>query len=560
MIYYECNVGYIPDITDWRQYKGRDISEVTITDASKYLGICTTYTRPFTKGKKNVSEFITECYAVFGEDFYKTWLVPFGSDGYWNSAERYGWVPSARYMYPGIWNAVGTAISSGQEIFPIIIFPKLNKAISSDGIFIITDNKFTIVESNLWSVFYTNQGYHWPIIMNYTSGMNLNTATWGILEAFVNTSDERSSQVKTDGYYPTGAINLMRWLLSTNPKPDKVDPSLDDPYGPGGDIKPGGGEGDFDNTSDPIDFPPMPTLSAVDTGFLTLFNPSLAQLQELSRYMWSDLFDVEGWKKLFANPMDAILGLTIVPVAVPEAGTGVVSVGNISTGISMTKAAGQYVDVDCGTLNVNEYWGAYLDYDPYTKAEIYLPFIGIHALSTDDIMQKPVHVKYRIDLLSGACCAYVKCGNSVLYSFVGQCSSAVPTTSSDWTNIINGALSIAGSIGSMVATGGASAPMTAGAIASAAVNSLKPNIEKSGSMGGMGGMLGVQQPYIILTRPRQALPPKLSSYTGFPSFMTKVLGDLSGFTIIDSIHLENIPATGAELSEIEALLKEGVIL
>ena len=335
----------------------------------------------------------------------------------------------------------------------------------------------------------------------------------------------------------------------------------DDPYSPGGSSGTGGGTGDFDGTGDDIDIPSLPTLSAVDTGFITLFNPSAGELRNLANYMWSNpLFDLDAWKKIFADPMDAILGLSIVPVAVPNGGSSAVTVGNISTGVSMTKAGAQYISVDCGTLNVNEFWGAYLDYDPFTKAEIYLPYIGTHPLAVDDIMGKAVHVVYHVDILSGACCAYIKCGGSVLYSFVGQCSCSIPITGNDWTNVVNGALSIAASIGTMVATGGASAPMAAGAIASAAVNSMKPNVEKSGSMGGMGGMLGVQTPYLILTRPRQALPLNQNKFSGYPSFITRKLSGVSGYTEIDSIHLENIPATEQELSEIENLLKGGVIL
>ena len=112
----------------------------------------------------------------------------------------------------------------------------------------------------------------------------------------------------------------------------------------------------------------------------------------------------------------------------------------------------------------------------------------------------------------------------------------------------------------MVATGGATAPMTAATIASTAVNSMKPSVEKSGSMGGMGGMLGVQTPYLILTRPRQARPARQNTFTGYPSFITMKLSDCSGYTEIESIHLEKISATEQELSEIESLLKGGVIL
>lgn len=332
-----------------------------------------------------------------------------------------------------------------------------------------------------------------------------------------------------------------------------------DPYSDGGLSDVGGGTGTFDNTGDNIDFPADPTLSSVDTGFITLYNPSKSQLKSLANYMWSTGFDLETFKKLFANPMDAILGMSIVPVAVPNGGNKEVKVGNISTGIQMNEAASQFVTVDCGSLNVQEYWGAYLDYSPYTKAEIYLPYIGIHSISVDDIMGKTVHVKYKVDILSGACCAYVKCGGSILYSFVGQCSCSIPITGNDWTNVVNGALSIAASIGSMVATGGASAPMSTAAIASTAVNAMKPNVEKSGSMGGMGGMMGVQKPYLILTRPRQALPKEQNSYMGYPSFVTVSLDELEGYTEIESIHLENITATQQELDEIESLLKNGVI-
>lgn len=322
----------------------------------------------------------------------------------------------------------------------------------------------------------------------------------------------------------------------------------------------GGGTGDFNGTTEDVNIPDLPTLSAVDTGLISLFNPSSAQLKTLANYLWGDAFDLSTWKKMFADPMDAILGLSIVPVNVPSSGSASLTIGNISTGITLPKVSSQYVTVDCGTINVNEYWGAYLDYSPYTQAEIYLPFIGIHPLTIDDIMGKPVHVVYHIDVLSGACCAYIKCGGSVLYSFVGQCSCSIPVTSNDWTNVINGAISIAASIGTMVATGGASAPMAIPGMAATATNSLKPTVEKSGAMGSMGGMLGVQNPYIILTRPKQAIPAYQNTFTGYPSFITKTLSECSGYTEVESIHLENVPATDGELEEINDLLKSGVII
>jgi hypothetical protein len=384
-------------------------------------------------------------------------------------------------------------------------------------------------------------------------------------------------------YYPDDAPNnypfgVGSWLKSqyfTNTYQD----APTDPYTPGGESHAGGGTGTFSDNSDPVDFPELPSLSAADTGFITLFTPTLSQLRNLASYMWSDLFTIETFKKIFANPMDAILGLSIVPVDVPTAGAKDVTVGNISTDISMFVAASQYVEVDCGSLNIQEFWGAYLDYAPFTKCSIYLPYIGTRPIKTDDVMGKTVHIKYHVDILSGACAAYVKCGDSVLYQFIGQVSSSIPVSSVDFTNVINGALNIVSAVGTMVATGGFSAPASvaklgadaasdytrghkwsAGASMVQDVMGMKPEVERSGAISGTGGMLSTQVPYMILERPNQALPTYQNDFTGYPSFITKKLGNVTGYTEVESIHLEHIPCTEKEADEIVAFLENGVIL
>lgn len=358
----------------------------------------------------------------------------------------------------------------------------------------------------------------------------------------------------------TGNTQLPSYFIEifTGAKPFKP---TTDPYAPGDITDKDGGNGDFDNTSDPIDIPPLPTVSAVDTGFMTLFTPSLQNMRDLAAYMWANpLFDVNAYKKILANPMDAILGLSLVPVAIPATNTKQVTVGNIPTGISMPVADNQFIEVDCGSINVNEHWGAYLDYSPYTKCELYLPYCGIHPIDTDDVMATTVKVVYHVDILTGACCAYVKCGDSVLYTFTGQLATTIPITGNDWTSMINGIINATTAIGSMAATGGLTAPMAVSEVASTVINTAKPTMERSGSLSGTGGMMATQYPYLILTRPRQALPELQNKFSGYPSFISSYLSDLSGYTEVYSVHLEGISATGVELSEIEQILKGGVIL
>lgn len=339
-------------------------------------------------------------------------------------------------------------------------------------------------------------------------------------------------------------------------------PADTDPYSPDGNTEPGGGGGAADPSEDITD-PSLPTISAVDTGFITLFKPSISNLNSLATYMWSGGFDIDTFKKIMANPMDAILGLSILPGIVPSGGSSTVVIGNVSTGVSMPKVGNQYVKFNCGSKTIKRKWNAFLDYSPYTRAYIYLPYIGIHPLEVDDIMNKSVTVKYNIDVLSGGCTAFVIAGGTTLYTFTGQCACSVPVTGRDWTTLINGVLgAVTGTVG---AIGSAMVGNLPGAIAGAAsvaqnVLSSKPTIERSGSMGGMAGMMAIRTPYIIIERPVQAVPGKQNKYIGYPSFVTKKLGDVSGYTQAEVTHLEAIPATLAEQEEIKTIIEEGVIL
>ena len=100
---------------------------------------------------------------------------------------------------------------------------------------------------------------------------------------------------------------------------------------------------------------------------------------------------------------------------------------------------------------------------------------------------------------------------------------------------------------------------TIGSLANNVANS-KPEIERSGSMSGSTGLIGIQKPYLILTRPKQCIPKNVQKFKGFPSMQYKKLSEVEGFTIISEILLKNITASDEEITEIKNLLKEGVIL
>lgn len=324
----------------------------------------------------------------------------------------------------------------------------------------------------------------------------------------------------------------------------------------------GGGGGGLDSVSgSDVSDPDLPSLSAVSTGLISIYTPTLAQLQSLGNFLWSDAFSVDSFKKIFADPWDAILGLSILGVGVSGGTDTEVHIGNIDTDIYMSKLSSQYYKFNCGSITINETWGSYLDYNPYTKVSIYLPFIGTHALNVDDIMGKTISLKYNIDILSGACVANIQCGGTVLYSFTGCCSATIPLSGSSYTNMINGILGIATSIGSMVATGGSSAPLAIPAMASSVVNGAKTDVSHSGNVSGMSGIMGVKSAYLIMEVPRICIPKSQDKYIGYPTYTTKKVGSLSGYCVFEDIKVRgNSHATMGEIEEIESIMKTGVYL
>lgn len=332
----------------------------------------------------------------------------------------------------------------------------------------------------------------------------------------------------------------------------------------------GGGNGDpyMDvDTSEKIPFPELPSLSAVNAGLITMYNPSLSQLQSLAAFLWSQPFDIDSFKKLFSNPMDAIIGLGIIPVQPSLSGSRTVKFGNVDSEVSMPVLSSQFVEFDCGSVMIDKWLDCFMDYDPYTKIQIYCPFSGIHSLSVDDIMGKTITLKYHIDCLTGGCAIMLYVSDKgVVYQWNGCCLANIPLTAINYSSAIQNAISAAisvGAIGIGAATGAAPLTFAGGAsLASNAANmalNSKPNFERSGNMGGAAGLLSIQTPYLIIERPNISVPDKLNKFVGNTSNITFNLANLTGFTMVDYINLDGIPCTASERSELKSILKEGVI-
>lgn len=450
---------------------------------------------------------------------------------------------------------------------PSELYPTLTDALAGTNLITAYSGRKPFIDSlGLANSSGSNRGDFYGLV--YTSMGSTQFGNLRLLRFTGLTSTTGATKITSVDTISSGNEDILKNFFSNSEPIPAPTPPSDDPYSEGGDSEPGGGDGNFDFTSTDIPIPGLPNIGAMSTGFLNLYHPSAAQLRSLASYMWSGSFDPDNFKKLFADPMDAILGLHIIPTISghPAATPSSLYVGNVDTGLSMPAVTEQYYTLDCGTVQIPPKWGAYLDYSPYSKLSLYLPYIGIVPISADDCMRGSIRVIYHVDVLSGTCVTFVYCVSNrgadghTLYTFTGSCNCECPVTEGQYANALMAGMRVVSGIVS--GSAGGVAGMVAGGIseaANAAISMVKPDIGRSGGMGGSAGLMGIQYPYLILTVPRMAKPADQNKYIGYPSFVTLTMGDCTGFTRIEVTHLEGIPATQGELEEIVGLLAEGVI-
>jgi hypothetical protein len=265
------------------------------------------------------------------------------------------------------------------------------------------------------------------------------------------------------------------------------------------------------------------------------------------------------WKKVIANPIDAVISLHMI-YATPVTGeTRNIKCGYIETDVPSVIVTNQYTDIDCGTVAISEYFHNVWDYIG-THIEIYLPFVGIVPLHVSDVMNSTIKVRYRVDVYTGACLAQIIVykGNSfgTLYTYAGNCAVPLPLTSGSFTGVFSSLLATAGT-----AVFGGGPAMALGELAGHALNGhMQQSIQRSGSIGSNVGALGIRTPYLIITRKVPLDAHLYQTQYGFPANKTVTLGSLSGYTRVKDIHLAGIPCTDDELEQIERLLKDGVII
>lgn len=362
--------------------------------------------------------------------------------------------------------------------------------------------------------------------------------------------------------YPEASSDIINWLCGEQAEPEHF---------PGDPSGSGGATGWFISENDTIDIPPLPSIQAIDFGFSTLYNPTTAQMQSIAAWLWSDDFD-ENIKLNFVSPFDNIIALSLIPWGLTTV-AGILRIGNVDSNIPVARVTKQYDEVDCGSINVLEYWGSFLDYN--ATYSIWLPYIGFRSLKPDDMVNGTIGVVYHIDILTGCVVAYIWTRKEdnikhVLYTYSGNMNYNVAFSGANFMSMYNQQLAATTSgINNAVQSiskalsgdiTGAVDLLTGQAQAKRQYETAKPDYGRGGNGSGGAGIFGIRYPYIVQCLPIGQVPDNYMSLNGVPSQTYAKLSTLTGYTEIDRVIVNTLTCTEDEQKQIVALLKEGVIL
>lgn len=313
--------------------------------------------------------------------------------------------------------------------------------------------------------------------------------------------------------------------------------------------------------------------------------------------LWDDI--KKGLKMYGENsPIEVIENLTYYPLDLSTVFTNVSSQNHIYFGgyqMNLTQGSVDKIinpngSKDMGSVPIQRTWHNWMDFEPYCKLYVNLPYCGEYQLNLSEYYDKYLSVKYFIDTRTGSCCACLLADGHLVDKFNGQMGVQMPIKLTDFSAYANSQIqtllgmggqavqsgtNLAGAIGQgtqaglsagAVAFGAAGLAGVAGAALGArtAYGLTQNNINNfAKTKGGSTSMLNMYMPQQItftfeINQPD--VPNNFYQLNGYPSNKTGAVGSFSGYLKCDNVKLKLSGATDAEYEKARALLLGGIYL
>ena len=320
-------------------------------------------------------------------------------------------------------------------------------------------------------------------------------------------------------------------------------------------------EHDDDNTVDEKENTPTVT----SLGLLTsTYAVTQTQLKVLGQFLWDTGF-LDNINMLLSSPIENLVSCKLFPFDLSTISTlgddYKIVMGNVTTNATGKKIPNSYVQkVSCGSITIPNYYNSFLDYAPYTKISMYLPFCGFQELDVNEIIGKTIYLYYTFDLICGTCTAYITTDSYMIDHFTGTIGVDIPITSNNRASYESGIVSSV--VG--IAAGGIKDGVKG--VASGALDAVNSAIngfhsKTKGSNSPSNALYETMQPYIIIDRPYYFNISSFNHVHGRACNNTYRIGNLTGFTVCEkSIDLSTIACTKEEELLLREILSTGFIV
>lgn len=347
----------------------------------------------------------------------------------------------------------------------------------------------------------------------------------------------------------------------------------------------GYGGGSFDDSSDHMGLPELPSIGVSDTGFINVYKITKNELKGFVDELFPDFeiptpstaTGIEAVAENLANTVEVIAdfansyinkGLVeyvidchivpVTPTTLPNTG---LKVGFKTFSYNPSKVTSDYVSFDCGSLTIPEYYQNFLDYSG-TRAKLYLPFIGFVDVKAEWFQSGKLQVIYHFNIIDGSCIAYIigtssksKLTDTVVATFGGNCCVHMPITGINYSSMISG---IAGGVG-QVASGIATGSMSTAIRGLENAVSARPDVQQSNGYNAGMSFMSYRQPYLLIERAVASFSKNYTKEQGLPLNATKKLGSMKGFTTCTAPVVDNFHCLEEEKEMIKQALIEGTI-
>lgn len=357
------------------------------------------------------------------------------------------------------------------------------------------------------------------------------------------------------------------------------------------------GGGSFDFSSDEITIPDVPTVGVSTSGCVNVYEISSDELNgfinelfppfngitpgtlqppndvvdalvNIADCFYNFISNVFPLAEMWINKglIDFVLDCHMIPCTPSVGGDENICVSWKTFTQTASRVTSDYIDVDCGTLNIRECFGNMADY--LTHAQLFLPFIGFVPLEPEFFQNAVVGIKYRFNVIDGSFMAYIysttdkskpnqTLSNSVIAQYSGSSCVHLPITATNYANIFSGLMQGSLSIATGAASGGV------GGLASTAQSigqmlEMRPELAGNNSYSASSSFLSVRKPYILIARPAYYLSKSYVQESGVPNCTRVVLGNISGYTECLNPVLDGfISLDDDEKTELKQILESG---